>query len=152
MTCYVYKHYDAQDVCQYIGISEAPHERLVSHVKAGKWEIARVELEEFSDRVQAKKAERRAIAKYEPRHNSMHMPEGIEGVDFICPEVEQFAREVVSFGAEHGFKPSTILQKACLNGKSWKAIVTGKDITMGTASRVRAWMREFEASDKAGDA
>lgn len=72
----LYRHYDAEGVLLYVGISLTPMKRLSGHRRKSHWsgKIARVEMEWHPSRAAAIKAERMAIKKEWPRHNVAMSP------------------------------------------------------------------------------
>ena len=74
MTQHVYRCFDAADKLLYVGVSSDVRHRLASHRFTSVWfaGVHRTELEEFSDREEAREAERRAILAEQPLHNVRH--------------------------------------------------------------------------------
>lgn len=70
MTCHLYRHFDADDVLLYVGISAQPLTRLCQH-KDSRWfkEITRVAIEHCPTREYAEFQEAWAIAKEKPKYN-----------------------------------------------------------------------------------
>ena len=70
----LYRHFDADGVLLYVGISNSAMKRLDEHRAASHWslDIARVELKWFETRDEALSAEREAIMNESPRHNIHH--------------------------------------------------------------------------------
>lgn len=66
----LYRHFDAEGVLLYVGISRSAAARLASHEQSN-WDqqIARVDVQWFENRAAALRAERKAIATEKPRHN-----------------------------------------------------------------------------------
>lgn len=66
----LYRHFDAVGALLYVGISRSAAARLASHEQSN-WDqdIARVDVEWFESRAAALRAERKAIAQEEPKHN-----------------------------------------------------------------------------------
>ncbi|WP_226780315.1 GIY-YIG nuclease family protein [Oceaniglobus trochenteri] len=147
----LYRHYDADGALLYVGVTCDPCRRIAQHESGSSWytQVASVEVQWFDAREIAIAAERYWISEHNPVHNKNHKTAPVSDHGFLCAEIAAFAAEVVDFGKRHGLKPSTIMQNACLNGKSWNAIVSGKDLTMGTASRARSWMRERDREERA---
>ena len=69
--CKLYRHFAADGVLLYVGISLSPTYRLAQHRASSDWfgQIARVEIESFSSKEEALAAERMAIASEKPRYN-----------------------------------------------------------------------------------
>lgn len=67
----LYKAYDADGALIYVGISGDWAKRLCQHRGASPWyyDIARLEVEWFSDRWQALAREKALIAEHEPKWN-----------------------------------------------------------------------------------
>jgi hypothetical protein len=67
----LYRHFDAQGVLLYVGISLSAVHRLEQHKRSAGWfgEIARVDVEWHETRAEALTAEAIAIAKEEPSWN-----------------------------------------------------------------------------------
>ena len=76
MTFAVYKHYDADGQCLYIGITSRPTQRMYEHKCRTEWagRVARTELERFATRSLAAEAERIAIKATKPPGNSIRLP------------------------------------------------------------------------------
>ena len=68
---HLYRHFDASGALLYVGVSLSAVQRLAQHKNCSHWfeQIARVEIETFTDRQQALDAERKAVATEKPRHN-----------------------------------------------------------------------------------
>lgn len=70
--CELYRHFDKDGVLLYVGISYSSVERLMKgHRQNAHWfdQVARIEIERFSSRAEALKAEKAAISKDLPRFN-----------------------------------------------------------------------------------
>lgn len=69
----LYRHYDADGVLLYVGISRSVTARLAQHADS-PWDhlIARVEVERFATREEAEEAEREAIKNERPIYNRTH--------------------------------------------------------------------------------
>lgn len=67
----LYRHFDADQVLLYVGISLRPIQRLAQHEGASHWfqNIARIEIEKFPSRSDALQAEAEAIWRERPKHN-----------------------------------------------------------------------------------
>ena len=67
----LYRHFDARGVLLYIGISYSTGIRLAQHRAESEWgrKIARVEIEYFPTRAEAKMAEDTAIGIENPKYN-----------------------------------------------------------------------------------
>lgn len=143
----LYRHYSADGQLLYVGISDCLSERDKQHAATSIWhdQVTSSRVEWHDSRSIAVAAERRAIRDESPRFNSMHVNAGPVPRDFLCDEIAEFAQEVLSFCGRHCLKPATVLQKSCMNGRSWYAKCDGKDMTMGTASRTRKWMADQDA-------
>jgi hypothetical protein len=70
----LYRHYDAQGVLLYVGISLDTLHRLGEHRKRAPWyrSIARVTIQQCASWRAAQIAEREAIVAERPRHNIVH--------------------------------------------------------------------------------
>ena len=70
----LYRHFDKQGALLYVGISVSTMRRLAQHKSAAAWfsAIAYVEVEHFTTRAAAQRAEIKAIKKERPRHNLTH--------------------------------------------------------------------------------
>jgi len=75
----LYRHFDANGVLLYVGVSLSAIERLRQHRDASHWsrEIARVEIKWFLHRSDALNAEREAVRKENPKYNVQHRPQRI---------------------------------------------------------------------------
>jgi excinuclease UvrABC nuclease subunit len=71
----LYRHYDADDQLLYIGVSSNTKTRLTQH--PGRWRktVARTEITEFNDRLEAAAAEAEAIRTEKPKFNITHLPQ-----------------------------------------------------------------------------
>ncbi|WP_028955902.1 GIY-YIG nuclease family protein [Sulfitobacter sp. 20_GPM-1509m] len=69
----LYRHFDADGVLLYVGISNTVFSRLNSHMNQASWAeyISRIELQWFDDRDAALRAEADAITSERPVHNKM---------------------------------------------------------------------------------
>lgn len=69
----LYRHYDADGVLLYVGVSLSAIVRLAQHRSASHWfsEIARIEIKQYPTRESVLLAERKAIFEENPRHNLM---------------------------------------------------------------------------------
>jgi hypothetical protein len=67
----LYRHFDADGVLLYVGISLSAVYRLTQHMSGSRWaeEIARVDVQTLPDRAAAEAAERAAIADENPKYN-----------------------------------------------------------------------------------
>lgn len=67
----LYRFFDADGELLYVGITCDPGSRFKQHRRGKSWwhEIARIELEQFSSRVELEQAEREAIPKENPKYN-----------------------------------------------------------------------------------
>lgn len=67
----LYRFFDADGDLLYVGITCDPGSRFKQHRRGKSWwhEIARIELEQFSSRVELEQAEREAIPKENPKYN-----------------------------------------------------------------------------------
>lgn len=67
----LYRHYDAQGVLLYVGVSLNAVGRLADHKRAAPWfcKISRVTVEHYASREAALEAERLAIVAEKPLHN-----------------------------------------------------------------------------------
>jgi predicted GIY-YIG superfamily endonuclease len=72
----LYRHYDADGALLYVGISASSVGRLVSHRAKSRWFdlVTRVDIERFTTRAEALRAERSAIANERPIFNVRHKP------------------------------------------------------------------------------
>ena len=70
----LYRHFDADGMLLYVGISLSAVSRLSAHKVGSEWfsKIARIEIETFETRESARDAERDAIATEKPRYNIQH--------------------------------------------------------------------------------
>lgn len=77
-TTSLYRHFAASGDLLYVGISNCTVKRFRVHLKTASWaqDIARIEIERFPSRSDARAAEAIAIAKENPRHNIHHTPAG----------------------------------------------------------------------------
>jgi predicted GIY-YIG superfamily endonuclease len=68
---YLYRHYEVDGTLLYVGISLNAVARLGQHSNTAAWyhRIARIEIEPFMSRREAREAERRAIQTERPCHN-----------------------------------------------------------------------------------
>ena len=73
----LYRHYSKDDELLYIGISLSAINRLKQHEQHSTWfdDIARVEVEHFDTRSEARAAERAAIKSEKPKYNKHHTKE-----------------------------------------------------------------------------
>lgn len=78
----LYRHYDAEGKCLYIGISGFPLRRTDQHVQESPWfgSVVRIELEWHEDRPSASRAEKIAIREERPKFNRS----GVSGIREIC--------------------------------------------------------------------
>ena len=69
----LYRQFDKSGKLLYVGISLSAMARLLSHQLNAKWfyRIAKIEIENFPNKLQAQCAERRAIMMEKPRFNRM---------------------------------------------------------------------------------
>lgn len=67
----LYRFYDADDALLYVGLSINPGKRFERHRTDKEWwtEVARIEMEQFSDIGSLRAGERDAIKSEHPRHN-----------------------------------------------------------------------------------
>lgn len=74
MNCALYRHFDADGVLLYVGMSAAPSQRMIHHASNSSWgrEIATVTLQWFDTKQEALEAERVAIETEAPRDNCQH--------------------------------------------------------------------------------
>jgi hypothetical protein len=72
-TC-LYRHYDAENILLYVGISNNYLSRSIQHARDSKWwnNIASSRVEKFKSRSLAMEAERQAIIQEKPRYNIIH--------------------------------------------------------------------------------
>lgn len=72
----LYRHFDADGILLYVGISATPAYRLSQHIDR-EWfnDIRRVEIEMFPSREEAIAAEITAIKTEAPRFNSRYVPQ-----------------------------------------------------------------------------
>jgi len=70
----LYRFYDADDRLLYVGITERGPQRWKEHRKSKGWwtKVVRISTEHFPTRVQALKAEERAIRQEKPAYNVIH--------------------------------------------------------------------------------
>ena len=70
----LYRHFNADGVLLYVGISLSALYRLSQHADHSEWynEISKVEMEHFCDRPSAMVAERKAVISEGPLHNIHH--------------------------------------------------------------------------------
>lgn len=78
MTCRLYRHFDAQGRLLYVGISVNVAYRLMQHMQGSPWadEIRSITVEIFETREAAMKAEREAVARENPLHNTIRFKQG----------------------------------------------------------------------------
>jgi predicted GIY-YIG superfamily endonuclease len=72
--CNLYRHFDAEGALLYVGVSLNTITRLAQHRASSMWfsKIARVDIETFDSREAALRAERDAIVREKPLHNTRH--------------------------------------------------------------------------------
>lgn len=70
----LYRHFDAEGVLLYVGISMSVFSRTQSHGVCAAWwdRVARIDIERYPDRKSAEEAEREAIKIEGPLHNKAH--------------------------------------------------------------------------------
>lgn len=75
MTSYVYTIRDSAQRILYIGVTDNPERRLRQHRRnwAHRYGAITADLDSFEDRTEAERAEARAISRYSPPHNRMHL-------------------------------------------------------------------------------
>jgi hypothetical protein len=73
--CAVYRHYDAEGVLLYVGMTFNPPKRMVEHRCCSPWadNVARTEIDWFATREEAAEAERIAIKAGRPAANVLHL-------------------------------------------------------------------------------
>lgn len=71
--CYLYRHFDENQILLYVGVSLNPIVRLTQHRNKSKWfhAIRKIEIEVFKSRKEALKAETKAIEKEKPIYNKV---------------------------------------------------------------------------------
>lgn len=81
MVCWLYRHYDANGVLLYVGITFDFRQRKRQHTSQSSWRtrIARMTVEVFPDRVAAREAERAAIVAENPIFNKQDKRKKIIG-------------------------------------------------------------------------
>jgi hypothetical protein len=89
----LYRHFDKDGHLLYVGVSLHTVIRLRGHRAVSGWfdDIARIEIERFSSRREALKAERRAIKKEKPPHNRIglvRITQVRSGVPLGAPRIE----------------------------------------------------------------
>jgi predicted transcriptional regulator len=88
----LYRHYDAAGNLLYVGISKSTLTRLGQHQSNAHWynAIAKVEIEKFQSRQEALDAERSAIIRENPAHNTLHSVENKKSniLDFIIDNID----------------------------------------------------------------
>jgi excinuclease UvrABC nuclease subunit len=69
----LYRHFDAEGVLLYVGVSLSVIHRLAGHRSRSRWfrQIARITVEWFANRGEALEAERLAIREEKPLYNIM---------------------------------------------------------------------------------
>lgn len=69
--CALYRHFDAQGVLLYVGISLRPFTRTKEHSQLSGWaiDIANVTIQYFDSRKEAMEAEAKAVQEENPLHN-----------------------------------------------------------------------------------
>lgn len=69
--CALYRHFDAEGLLLYVGISLRPFTRTKEHTVLSRWadQIANVRIEYFPTRKEAMEAEARAVREENPAHN-----------------------------------------------------------------------------------
>ena len=79
----LYRHFDANGVLLYVGVSLSALGRLAQHKDSSHWfpEIKSVQIELFSNRKEALAAEREAIFKERPRHNVHHRSKAAQEIE-----------------------------------------------------------------------
>lgn len=70
----LYRYYDKHENLLYVGISFSAMNRLIQHKSSAKWadKIIRMDIEWFNTRIEAEKAEKKAIKKESPQFNIIH--------------------------------------------------------------------------------
>jgi len=70
----LYRHYDAENVLLYIGVSINPIQRTDQHIYSSEWtlDVKSIEIEWHENGYLARSAEMIAIRNEHPLHNSMH--------------------------------------------------------------------------------
>lgn len=73
----LYRHFDASGRLLYVGVSLSAIGRLRQHRRESHWssEVATVMIEKFPTRADALRAERNAIIRENPKHNTIRRPE-----------------------------------------------------------------------------
>lgn len=123
----LYRHWNADGILLYVGISLKPFERLAAHAYGSHWadDIASVTMEYFDSREDADAAERRAIREERPAHNIVHAVRGdkVVEVDFRrsvrkAPQIPDWVarahvyKHATSRGTS-GTDPETAILEAC---------------------------------------
>jgi hypothetical protein len=100
----LYRHFDADGLLLYVGISLSPTYRLSQHGDASPWfqQIKTVDIEWFPSRVAALDAERLAIQREGPVHNKQWAIPASLFQDFQRDECVELTRKVTRFGATYG--------------------------------------------------
>lgn len=55
---------------------------------------------------------------------------------------ERFAQEIKDAAAQLGITPGTLCNYAVGNGSLWKRLKSGRDVTLETVDKVRAYIRD----------
>lgn len=120
--CALYRHFDKDGALLYVGISYNPFKRTGNHVFNAGWfgDVSRIDIEWHATREKALWFEELAIAKENPKYNSMR-PAGIvdgseseparKGIRARKPEVQQEIDAIIQEAATLGHK---LKRNSCL--------------------------------------
>lgn len=147
MTCALYRHFDADGVLLYVGISLSAVQRLSQH-SASPWSdrIARVDVERFPSREAAERAEREAIQTERPKHNATHAIRERDAHE--SPATAAFIAELDDFIRESGVSATELGRAAVGDGNFMGRLRTGKtnSCTLRTVDKFREAMARMRAA------
>lgn len=114
MSASLYRMFDAADALLYVGICAQPR-RLDQHRKDKGWwpDVARISIEHFEERADARAAERQAIVNEAPLFNVQHRPSlRTMDVGTVEPPEAEIGRRLRALREDKGWSRETLGRKS----------------------------------------
>jgi predicted GIY-YIG superfamily endonuclease len=142
----VYRFYDADDVCLYVGMSQAPWQRAAAHQRSkATWakDVVRLELKWLDTRAEAAAEEVRLIAAARPIHNKASI---IPQASTTAVESELIA-QIVNWCTENGV-PVSIFGHLAINDRNLLTnLQDGRELRRKTVQRIHDFMADRRGQD-----
>ncbi len=150
----VYRHYDADDVLLYVGMSSDPAKRFQQHKSVSQWagDVVRTEIDWYETRNEAFTAEGQNIRALNPAHNGNKgrttngmLSEELAGIDDLR-EIYETLSMVEEYAELMGVSPEYVCRQVTGDPRRYARMVRSALTLHRDLERVRKYMADNPVS------